>query len=39
MFGNLIDGSQNAFTVRRVVLEGEIPRNFENCSKMRLHDY
>ena len=33
MFGNLIDGSQNAFTVRRVVLEGQIPRNCKNRSK------
>ena len=30
MFGNLINGSQN--TVWRLMLEGEIPQNYANCS-------
>ena len=38
MFGNLIDGSQNAFTVRRVVLVGQIPRNCsESCGCMTIN--
>ena len=34
MFGNLIDGSQNA--VWRFAFEGKIPKNYENRSKMSL---
>ena len=38
MFGNLIDGSQSAFTVRRVVLVGQIPRNCsESCGCMTIN--
>ena len=38
MFGNLIDGSQSLFTVRRVVLVGQIPRNCsESCGCMTIN--